>query len=224
MTPTTTMAVRTPLSRSALALLIPIGPLAVAALRVLLPYSTTDKSAELAGSVAADQSAESLVLWLTLLATLTLVPSTIAVGLLAVRHSPKLGMAGMILAVAGFASMYSVSIVDHVALSAARAGLDPADTARLLDDVQGLPALTLATVFFVLGHILGVILLGIALWRSKTIPAWAALALIVSQPLHAVFAAGIPNAALDGLAWTLTAIGFAAAAYAITRYENPSAG
>jgi uncharacterized membrane protein YdfJ with MMPL/SSD domain len=63
---------------------------------------------------------------------------------------------------------------------------------------------------WVIGHILGTVLLGVALWR--TIPVWAALALIVSQPLHLVAAVIVPNHLLDGLAWLLTAVGFAVTA------------
>lgn len=219
-TTTTTTTAAVPLRRVALALLIPIGPLAVAILRGILPYSTTDDSAEMAGKVATHQGAQGAVVWLTLVALLTLVPGTIAIGLPAARRAPLLGTLGMVLAVVGFSSLYSVGIGDPLALSAARIGLDPGDTARLLDDVQGLPAISLASVFFVLGHILGVVLLGIALWRVKLIPAWAGLALVVSQPMHAVFAVGVPNAALDALAWGLTAVGFAAAALTITRSED----
>jgi hypothetical protein len=209
--------------RIALALLIPIGPLAVAVLRGILPYSTTDNSAEVAGKVAAHQGAQGAVVWLILLAMLTLVPGTIAIGLPTARRVPLIGTLGMVLAVAGFSSLYSVGAGDPIALSAARVGLDPGDTARLLDDVQGLPAISLASVFFVLGHILGVVLLGIALWRAKLIPAWAGVALIVSQPMHAVFAVGVPNATLDALAWGLTAVGFAAAALTITRSADGDA-
>ncbi|MBO2446376.1 hypothetical protein J4573_04690 [Actinomadura barringtoniae] len=44
-----------------------------------------------------------------------------------------------------------------IGVPAARIGLDPGPTARLLDDVQGLPAISLASVFLVLGHILGAV-------------------------------------------------------------------
>ncbi|MEU7748663.1 hypothetical protein [Nonomuraea sp. NPDC049158] len=219
--PTTTREAVPPL-RAALALLIPVGPLAVAILRAILPYSTTDDSAGLVGKVAAHQDAQSVVLWLAFAATLTLVPGTIAIGLLAVRRAPRLGTAGMVLTVAGFSSLYAVGVSDHVALSTVRVGLDLGSAARLLDDVQGLPAVSAATLLFVLGHILGVVLLGAALWRGGTVPAWAGMALIVSQPLHAVFAAVVPNAALDGLAWGLTAVGFAAAAFAFARHQGGS--
>ena len=56
-----------------------------------------------------------------------------------------------------------------------------------------------------------------ALLRGRVIPAWAAWALIVSQPLHVVFAVVVPSNALDAAAWALTTIGFAAAAAAIGR-------
>ncbi|TYK42775.1 hypothetical protein [Actinomadura decatromicini] len=219
MTATTAAAPRAtvPLNRAALALLVPVGPLAVAVLRAVLPYSTTDGSAELAAKTSAHQGAQGAVLWLGLIALLTLVPGTIAIGLQAVRRSPRLGTAGLVLAVAGFSSLYAVGLSDHVALSAARSGLASADTARLLDDLQSLPPVAVGSVLFVAGHILGVVLLGVALWRGRVVPAWAGIALIASQPLHAVFAVALPNATLDGLAWGLTAVGFAAAAPAVVR-------
>ena len=37
------------------------------------------------------------------------------------------------------------------------------------------------------------ILLGVALLRGRAVPAWAAWALIVSQPLHVVFAVIVPR-------------------------------
>jgi hypothetical protein len=60
------------------------------------------------------------------------------------------------------------------------------------------------------GHILGGILLAVALWR--VVPTWAALALGASMPLHFVFALVIPNGALDACAWTMTGVGLAGAA------------
>jgi hypothetical protein len=58
------------------------------------------------------------------------------------------------------------------------------------------------------------VLLGIALWRGRAVPAWAALMIAVSQILHFIFVVIVPIQALDGLAWGLTALGFAVAALA----------
>lgn len=202
-------------ARYALALLIPIGPLAIAALRAVLPYSTLDGPAQIATKMAAGPGAGDAVLWLTLIATITAVPAVIAVGLLAVRHAPRLGIAGLVLATAGFACLYGPASTDLAGMSAIQAGLGPAGVAGVVGAVH--PSTVAATLVFVVGHVLGLVLLGIALWRGRAVPAWAALAIAVSQPLHFVFAVIVPNAALDATAWGVTTVGFAAVALTYAR-------
>ena len=92
--------------RWALAAITPIGPLAIAILRGILPYKTTDSNTTLAVQVAAHQGAESLVVWLTFIAMLTLIPGIIVVGLLARRGSHRLGTIGLVLAFAAFMSLF----------------------------------------------------------------------------------------------------------------------
>jgi hypothetical protein len=205
--------------RTALAILTPIGPLAIAIVRGILPYFTTDSNTAMAAKVAAHQGVESAVVWLTFVALLTLIPGVIALGLLARRHAPRLGTAGLVLAFAAFMSLFwsTVAGSDNVALGAARIGLNPAVTGKLIDSMGAIPAIGFASWLFPLGHILGLILLGIALWRGRAIPAWAALLIACSQILHLVFAVIVPNHALDGLSWGLTAVGFAVAALAFMR-------
>ena len=106
---------------------------------------------------------------------------------------------------------------DNVALAAARIGISPALTGRLLDSLGAIPAIGLASDLFVVGHILGLVLIGIALWRGRVLPTWAAAAIAVSQVLHFIFAVIVPVHALDGLAWGLTAVGFAVAAMTFVR-------
>jgi len=205
--------------RWALALIVPIGPLAIAIVRGILPYKTTDSNTTLATQVAAHQGVEGLVVWLTFIAMLTLIPGVITVGLMARRGAPRLGTAGLVLAFAAFMSLFwsTVAGSDNVALAAARIGVSPALTGRLLDSMGSIPAIALGTWVFVAGHILGLILIGIALWRGRVLPSWAALLIAVSQVLHFVFAVVVPVHALDGLAWGLTAVGFAVAALALVR-------
>lgn len=113
--------------------------------------------------------------------------------------------------------MPAIGVTDQVALSGMGAGLALDVTARLLDAVQGQPTVAIAGFAFVIGHILGVVLLGIALWRASILPGWAGLLLSISQPAHLFFALIVPNHLLDGCAWGLTALGFALAARAIFR-------
>jgi len=95
--------------------------------------------------------------------------------------------------------------------------MHPGTTGALLTSIANIPPVGLGTALFVFGHILSLVLLAIALWRGRAMPAWAALLLAVSQILHFVFAVIAPNHALDGAAWTLTAVAFAAAAVAFAR-------
>ncbi|MFG1709670.1 hypothetical protein ACFLIM_41460 [Nonomuraea sp. M3C6] len=216
-TPATTAAAPSRARRLSLGLLVAIGPLSIAAIRATLPYGTTDTSAEVLAKIAAHQDAESAVLWLSLLATFTLVPGTIALGLQAARRSRLLGTAALVISVAGFSGLPAIVAIDQAALSAAAAGA-PADvTARLLDHLLNEPTVAVATMIFVIGHIVGVVLLGIALWRGGILPGWAGFILSTSQPLHLVFAVIAPNQLLDGSAWLLTATGFALAAVSAPR-------
>jgi hypothetical protein len=193
---------------------MPIGPLAIAIVRAILPYSTTDSYATMAARVAANQVAEGAVIWLTFVALLTLIPGVIALGMLARRHAPRLGTVGLVLTFAGFMCLFwsTVAGADNVALGAAGIGIRPAVTGGLLDSMDAIPAIRLAAILFVAGHVIGLVLLGIALWREHVIAAWAALLLAISQPLHFVFAVVAPMPALDSVAWGFAAVGFTAAA------------
>jgi hypothetical protein len=68
--------------------------------------------------------------------------------------------------------------------------------------------------------LLGLIIIGAALWRSGAVPAWAGVAIIVSQPLHLIFAVFVPNNLFDALAWGLAALGMAVAAVGVIRTSN----
>ena len=213
-------------ARTALAILMPIGPLAIAVLRGILPYSTTDSNTAMAAKVAAHQGTEMIVIWLTFIALLTLIPGVIALGMLARRHAPKLGTTGLVLAYAAFACLFwsSVAGSDTVALGAARIGTHPGATGALLTSIGNIPPVGLGAAIFVFGHILSLVLLAVALWRGHVVPAWAALLLAVSQILHFVFAVIVPVHVLDGCAWGLTAVAFAVAAVALARDPGPCQG
>jgi hypothetical protein len=206
-------------ARLALAVILPIGPLAIAGVRALLPYYTTDSNTTMAARIAAHQGAETVVIWLTLVGLLTLIPGVIATGMIARRHSPVLGTIGLCVAYVSFAFLFwsAVAGSDNVALAAARIGLHPAVTGALLTSMGAIAPVGLATALFAPGHILGLLILAVALWRGRVIPAWAAVLLGGSQILHFVFAVIVPNHILDGCAWVLTAVAFAMVARALVR-------
>lgn len=201
---------------TALAVIAPIGPLAIAGIRALLPYQTTDDTAGIVAKVAANPGAQSAVLWLSFLASLTLVVGVFVLARVAVRSAPVLGTVGAVLAFLGYVSLSAgPAATDAATLAGPQAGIDNATTVRIIEQMAAHPTAGIAIGLFVLGHIVGTVLLGLALWR--TVPRWAALALIVSQPLHLVFAVVVPNSLLDAAAWSLTAVGFAAAGLHLRR-------
>ena len=196
-----------------LAILAPIGPAAVAVLRYVLPYNTTDDSATVVHKVLADPDRQSLVLWLGFVAILTLVPGALWVGGVVRRHAPRLTVAALVLLIPGYLALPWLGASDLLVWTGAKAGIDPATLTRLLDTVH--PTSDLAGLFFVAGHVIGTVLLGLAMWVSGAVPRWAALLTIVSQPLHAVAAIILVSHPLDLAAWGMQAIGFAAAAYVV---------
>ncbi|WP_433783085.1 hypothetical protein ACQPX6_24285 [Actinomycetospora sp. CA-101289] len=211
MTTTLSAPVRTaPAWRTAALIVTPLGPLAIAVLRWLLPYDTTDDAATLVAKVATHPGVQSTVLWLSLLALITLPLGVLVVGAIAARARPVLGTIAAVIAWLAFANLAFLVGPDQIALAGVEAGLPATATSALLDASMAHPVSAVATTVWVIGHILGTVLLGVALWR--TIPVWAALALIVSQPLHLVAAVIVPNHLLDGFAWLLTAVGFAVTA------------
>jgi hypothetical protein len=181
-----------------------VGPLAVAVLRLLLPYYAASDSEEAAADVAAHPGAESLVLWLGLIASVTLIP-----GLYAIRDrlpAGRLRTAGFTLAVVGYLCLPWLLAVDLLLWVGTDRHLPVGTIADLVDDVH--PAALVATALFVPTHIIGIVLIGVLALRGNLVPGLVAWVLIVSQPLHLVsIILGLP--ALDLLGWSATALGMA---------------
>lgn len=208
---------RTPTVPWTVALLMPIGPAAIALLRFVLPYYTDSTSGAMTTSVAAQPGRESAVLWLGYVATLTLVPGVLALGHLTRAAAPRLTTWALALVVPAYLSLGGLLSMDSLLWSGSAAGVNPSTTASLLDHQH--PTVNIALGVFVLGHVIGTVLLGVALLRSGHVPAWAALALAVSQPLHVVAAVIIGSNDLDLFAWSLTALGMAFAARALLQQD-----
>jgi hypothetical protein len=82
------------------------------------------------------------------------------------------------------------------------------------------PSAEVAAMLFVIGHVLGTTLLGVAMWRSRIVGRWAAVAVMVSQPIHFIAAVIVSSHTLDLVGWGLQAVGFAAVGWAILQLRN----
>ncbi len=196
-------------------LLAVIGPMCVAVLRFLLPYYTATDSTASARAVVGHPGQQSAVLWLGLVATLTLVP-----GLYAVRGALPIGRLrawAFNLTVIGYLSLPIVLSGDMVLWTGARQGIEPAVTGQLLDGLH--PAYGVGLGLFVAAHVLGTVLLGVLCLRSRVLPSAVGWALAISQPLHFATTVFLGLAWVDLIAWSLTALamGWLAAAPRIAR-------
>ncbi|GAA3220044.1 hypothetical protein ACFO1B_17655 [Dactylosporangium siamense] len=201
--------------RVAAAVLLPLGPLSVAVLRGVLPYFHAADNRETVTQTAAHLGRQDTVLWLSVVALAALIPSALAAGRLAQRRAPVLALLGVGLLVPAFAALFFFA-GDPTIRAVAGGAVDTDTAVRVLDAQTALAPLGAAAFMFVAGHILGMVLLGAALWRAHAVPVWAAVAAIVSQPLHLAFVL-IGNQPLDAAAWGLTALGFAVAAVRVLR-------
>ena len=206
---------RAPAAQWAVAVLLPVGPAAVAVLRFILPYYTADSNSAVVAEVVRHPGRESAVLWLGFIAVLTLVPGVFAVAGLCRDASPRLTAWALSLSVPGYLSLGVLLVTDQMVWSASRAGLSAGDSASLLAATH--PTVGLSVGIFVLGHVIGTVLLGIAVVRSGRVPAWAGWVIAVSQPLHFVATVALGSPSLDLVAWSMTAVGMAMVARALLR-------
>ncbi len=200
------------------AILLPLGPLSVAALRGVLPSFGATDSRETITQTAAHLGRQDAVLWLSVVALVALIPGTLAAGRLAHRRAPLLTFLGVGLLVPAFAALFFFA-GDPTIRALAGGAVDTDAAVRVLDAQNALAPLGVAAFLFVAGHIVGMVLLGAALWRAHAVPDWAAIAIIVSQPLHLAFVI-LGNQPLDAAAWGLTALGFTVAAIRVLRTSN----
>jgi hypothetical protein len=197
-------------------MLLPIGPAAVAVLRYVMPYNTVDDASTIAAKVIAHPGAQSLVIWLGLVGTLALAPAVLWIAARTRPRAPRLTVAAVLLLVPAYLVLAWITAADLLLWAGARNGLDATTLAALYDRTH--PASAVADLIFVVGHVAGTVLLGLAMWRARTVPLWAAAATVIAQPLHFVAAVIVTSHPLDFAAWGLNAIGFAAAGLAAYRH------
>src|SRR4051812_45838458 len=179
---TTSPADIRPLWRWTAALILPIGPAAVALLRFLLPYNTVDDVPTITNKIVDNLARGSLVIWLGYIAFLTLVPGAYFVGRLTRRRAPWLTAITLLLLVPGYLSLPWTAASDVFTWSAGTAGLDPPANAQAAGRTPR--PLQPAGLVFVFGALFCTVLLRIARLRSPPPPPGGAIALVASSPSH----------------------------------------
>jgi hypothetical protein len=210
--------------RIGLAVAAPLAPLAQGLGYLLSPYGNSDDPETIFGAIARNPEVVDVLSWLSLIAGLTLIPGIIATGLAALPRASRLATAALLIAVPGWSAGLLFPNTDLVAAAAATTEVPEANAVRLVSYLLNFstPALTAVVLIFVVGHIAGTVLLGIALFFSRAVPRVIAVLLIVSQPLHFVAFVILQNTYLDIAAAGLTATGFGAAGLSLLRSSQGS--
>ncbi|WP_460491885.1 hypothetical protein [Dactylosporangium cerinum] len=151
-----------------------------------------------------------------MLGALLMMPAALGAARVAGRGAARLAFVGGTLTAAGYACYQAVLLTDLTTLAMVRVGGPMVGFAAVLDARQQDATGTWVFLLFVLGNIVGTFLLGLALWRSRSVPRWAAAAVMIWPPTHIVgLVAGVEWFEVAGAA--VQAIGFAAVAVRLLR-------
>jgi Domain of unknown function (DUF4386) len=140
-----------------------------------------DDTEEYLNEVAADKGLYLLAGILNLVGALLLIAGLLGVIHLLRRRRVTVGQIGAALVMIGavaIASTYTISVIELVGSGDE---FDRGQVVRLLDDAEESGEAAPIFVMFLLGLVLGSILLAIGLWRQKAVPVWVPIVLVLSS-------------------------------------------
>ncbi|RJL34321.1 hypothetical protein [Bailinhaonella thermotolerans] len=202
-------------ARYGLAVLTPLGPLLIAILMLITPYPAGTEGAAYTRAIAENPGPVAATMWGAYAVTWTMTAGIIAVGLVAMRGRPLLGLVGLVLAFPFGADPTPSS--DAVAYGAVKAGLDAGAAHRAVAAVEGIPAVSVFGGLIFFGFLAGLIALGTALILGRTVPLWGGVALIAGTVLVPVSWLVIGSNLAVALAWLVLALGFTSASLTLLR-------
>jgi hypothetical protein len=213
------------LQRMFLALCIVLGPgFGLAAVLIGPGYSST-KSGPVA-ALAATMTASTIQLQasaiISTIGTYLFPVGLLAIAWLAMRRAPWWASSAMLVVFLGVFPFPAFTAQNALYWDLARMGSNPLFNTIVQhfndDGVMGYYG-----VVFLFGTILGPILLGIALWRARAIPIWAAVLMIISRPLvfsYLPFQHSLPAVSIQATTWLLFFIGSLPAALAMLKRKD----
>ncbi len=156
--------------------------------------------------------------WLDALFVVLVIPSILAMVLVSRRGAPRLTTWATIVMGGGFLMVLPLSIGgDALVWVAARKGYDPVPTGKFIDALQADPRVGLGGLGFIVAIVFGSILLGLALWNSRAVPAWAAALVGLGGCTHPFLSF---EHHVHGAGLVVLALGCAAVSSALVRMSN----
>ena len=129
----------------------------------------------------------------------------------------RLAFVGGSLMIAGYVCYFGVLLSNMIVIAMAEHGGPLADYAAVIDASQSDPWTVWVFPIFIVGNLLGTLLFAIGLLRSRTMPVWPPILIMLWPPLH-VSGLIIGGEVLEVLGAVLQAIGFAGIAASVLRH------
>ena len=205
--------------RRTLAVLLPLPLLAIGISYLLGPIHENGSFADSIVYAENGQGLYELRNWVELPFLIGMVPACLAAAWVARRGAPVLATIAAVLTALGFGAGFAGNFPGDRTMATAivELGLDRGTVEQLNTYMWQQPIASLAIGLFLLGGVMvGLALLGVALWRSRVVPFWFALAFIIAGPTHPF----MPNTTLAGLGLILGAVGFAGVSWYLLRVSN----
>jgi len=203
--------------RVLLAVIAPLPFLAKGVYYMLTPVAGDVTFEESVASFEANRDILETLKWFDAVFVVLVIPATIAAAWVARRGAPRLTTAGAFIALTGF--FFGISLLGGVmtpALVTVQHDLDVTSMAAMDEALHHEPLLGIASLLFIVGVVLGLGLLGGALKRSRSVPAWAGLAVMIGGATHPF----IPNHIGQGIGLFVAAAGFLGVSLALLRMSN----
>jgi hypothetical protein len=119
-----------------------------------------------------------------LIGSLFIVPGLLGAMQLLRKQAPRLSLTAGTMMIAGYICYFGINASTFAELGLAERGVNGSAVAGALDAGENDPAGLWIFLVFVLGNLVGTLLLAIALWRSRAVARWAAVAVFAWPVLH----------------------------------------
>ena len=197
---------------AAMVLVIPSTCIAIGRL-FLTDDSNTRQALDL---IAADPQRQFSFAALGWIAGITVVPAFLAAGRLARGRRPVLATVALGVNLAAYLGGSALAALDVLYLAGARLPVEQrGGAAALIEGFWSIGISGVSTGLFVIGHVVGAILMGLALRGSIHPVGW--IAMLLTQPGHVFAFVVMPNHLTDALAWGLMTVAFGCCAFRVLR-------
>ncbi len=176
-------------------------------------------SAVIAANITANAGTNLWHLLFGMLAVFLFPFGTLGMTMLVMRRSPWLATIGGFLALTGLFAFIVFAGQEELSYLMAQMG-GGAQLVALWDRFNTDPLITAYLYIFIIGHLIGPMLLGIALGRTHMIPAWAAWAIILRSPIQVVGFLTHIGLAIEIVTYGLLLIGSIPVALALLRFSD----